>query len=204
MRYTSRHTKGKLDQLLFHINFHSRYFNCCCSFPPKILWCAKEREVNRRYIESNEMMTVISNKRIVLRGVGFGPIYWEDPNNLGESVYGQLVVLKDKGSDYTVLQRESFQLMPIDDDPHDERGIHLHRLATSVIFEPNQMYKIQVQLMIRDKNEIYSRSKTITPGKHHFNKKTTEILFEGDTTIASLGIGIEYVDPFPFRPMNIQ
>lgn len=156
------------------------------------------------------MMTVITNRMISLRAVGFAPVYLEDSFDLFDesdpSVYGQLVILKHKANnepDDTVLLRDSFNIEPIEDEPHTSKLVGVHRFATSVIFKPNQMYKIQVELMIRKKNEIYSRAKILDAGKHQYNRSTnpTEILFEGDSIIASLGIGIEYIDPQIVRVM---
>lgn len=172
------------------------------------MWCAEERVTNKRYIESTEMMTVISNKKITLRAVGLAPVYWEDTNNIGQDIYGHLLILKDKpsnGSDYTVLLRESFSIVPYEDEDEEEKMVHLHRFASSVMFEPDQMYKIQVHLRIRNKNEIYTYSKTDENGKHTYNFASgnpTIILFEGESTIASLGVGIEYIDPGNERGLN--
>ncbi|XP_055299368.1 BTB/POZ domain-containing protein 6-A-like [Sitodiplosis mosellana] len=178
----------------------------------KILWVAKEKETNKRYIEPTEVMTVITNKTITVRAVGFAPIYWEHPEEADsdDDIYGQLVILQDKvdnGNEYTVLLRESFNLDPFGNDLDDAKTVQIQRFERSVVFEPNQMYKLQVQLMIRKKDEIFCRSKLIAAGKHKYNRSSgdpTEIMFDGNSTIASLGIGIEYIDMGTDRLMMID
>lgn len=148
---------------------------------------------------------------ITLRAIGFAPIYLDNPDEYDEcdDIYGQLVVIQQNvTNENTVLLRDSFHLDPnLASNQNDAKLVHVHRFGRSVVLEPNNIYKVQVELMIPKKDAIFCRTKLIQAGKHRYNRSSgdpTEILFDGCSSIASLGVAVEYIDTGIIRPMMID
>lgn len=98
---------------------------------------------------------------MTLKAVGFSPIYWENLAQEGQIKYGRLVIMKEKlpnESEHSVLLSESFSVQPIIYQPNTIKQVHVHRLESSLIIEPNRTHLLQIQLSLQNKGEIYSRS----------------------------------------------
>lgn len=150
----------------------------------QIGWCTVKHP-EKRYINRFETMTIKTNETVVLKAVGFTSIFRENEETV-QPVNGQLVISKQSldTMESVVVLREVLGLgtrFP---------RVHIHRFKSSVIIESESKYSLQVQLSLRDVGQFYVHSKLIDGG--FTLGYGEEILFEGETIIASLGFGSNY------------